>query len=208
MIVLTMQPGAVTWRTDRAVNLVNAAVPSALESACRSYVKSVQKQTASQIPSAKSTVGRYKLEELHKSTSMEPRGDVAYAVFNPHIYARLREKGGVVTPKNRKLLALPMNYAAETLQLSIRNPDPTDPVVNSLYHSPAPLIFVKRRDGKMFLLPKESSHGLTAGLPAYSLHEYTIHMPHPFMAPAMTEGYPEALAAFAEKMRETLGRAT
>ena len=77
---------------------------------------------------------------LRRSIQVRPKGDMNAEVWSDSAYAMIHEKGGVIRPKTRKYLTIPLNDAArrfsEVKQGSLRN---------------YPFDFKKLKSGRMYL---------------------------------------------------------
>ena len=78
---------------------------------------------------------------LRRSIQVRPKGDMSAEVWSDSAYAMIHEKGGIIRPKTRKYLTIPLNDAArrfsEAKQGSLRN---------------YPFDFRKAPGGRMYLI--------------------------------------------------------
>jgi len=84
---------------------------------------------------------------LRRSIQVRPRGEMNAEVWSDSAYAIIHERGGIIRPKNRKYLTIPLNDAArrfsEVKQGSLRN---------------YPFDFRKLPNGRMYLIGRFSQN--------------------------------------------------
>lgn len=192
-----------------ARKLADSASTRAVAAAGESYVRTVQAALQAQMNKSSTPMSKINTGKIFKAitrTAVIANHTIVHT--GRSIGAKLREFGGVVTPKNRRLLAIPLNMKAYRLQSGTITPNPIDPVPNSLYHSVVPLTFIKTKNGKMFLIAKSSSKqraGLggkfTSGEFLFKLQRSAKHRPRPYMAPSVSRGYAAAERAFYTSMQ-------
>jgi hypothetical protein len=201
----------VSFEKNRAVAEFVAASNKALAAAGESYVRTVQNQLRGQISRASSEMSRVNINRIFKAITRTPVENSHTTVHTGRaIGARLREEGGVVRPRFRKLLAIPLNMNALRLQQGTITPNFVDPVANSLYYSPVKLQFIRTKAGKMFLIAKQDSKGkgkrkIWEGNLLFKLQRSANIPSRPYMAPSVDRGYPYALRAYERTMTAAFG---
>lgn len=201
----------VSFEKNRAIAEFIAASNKALASAGESYVRTVQNMLRAQMGRASSEMSRVNINKIFKAITRTPVMDNHTIIHTGRsIGARLREEGGVVRPRFRKLLAIPLNMNALRLQQGTITPNFVDPVANSLYYSPVRLQFIKTKAGKMFLIAAQDSKGkgkrkIWEGNLLFKLQRTAQIPSKPYMAPSVDRGYPYALRAYERSMKAAFG---
>ena len=193
----------------KVIALAVSASRKALAAAGESYIRTTQNILKGQINRASSPMSAANINKIFKAITRTPVKDNHTIVHTGRSRgAKLREFGGVVTARNRKLLAIPLNMEAYRLQNGTITPNLIDPVPNSLYYSRVPLDFWKSKSGKMFLVKEQRKQGKNAAFNSqfmFVLQRSSRIPSRPYMRPAIQRGYPYALQAFEQTYARAMG---